>query len=305
MTSSLIVTVVLATYNGAPYIAAQLDSLARQTRRPDRLVLRDDGSSDDTVQQVREWARVRQIELQEVLATERLGPARSFLTALKAAKSADVYFFCDQDDVWMPHKIERALDALKRIDPAQPHLIATRLNIVDNTLQFLRLSPQLHDLSFASAVCESVLTGCTMSFNASLRKLLVRELPQRLEMHDWWCYLLASGTGGVSFDVEPSVMYRQHSQNSIGAGPQGVARVLARIARLFGDDVKVRSRQLQEFSRLHAQDLRPDAADLLKQLVVANWTLAGRWNAALNLPIKRQNLFDQLTTRISLLVNRF
>ena len=92
-----IVTVVLSTYNGSTFIDAQLTSLASQTRRPDRLVLRDDGSTDDSVLCVENWARAEMIELQNVPASQRLGPARSFLTALKAAAPADVFLFCDRN----------------------------------------------------------------------------------------------------------------------------------------------------------------------------------------------------------------
>lgn len=300
-----LVTVVMATYNGAEFISAQLASLEHQTRRPDQLVLRDDGSTDETVRFVREWARVSRIKLHEVPATERLGPASSFLTALKAAAPADVYFFCDQDDVWLPDKIERAVNTLIISDPMQPHLIATRVQIVDDALQLLRLSPVVRHLSFNSAVCESILTGCTMAFNGRLRQLLVRELPQRIEMHDWWCYLLASGTGRVSFDIEPSVMYRQHSQNSLGAGPRRGESVHKRLVRFFGKETRIRSRQLEEFSRLHTGDLRPEAVDLLSRLLTTNRSLAGRWDVAFNSCIKRQNIVDELATRISLIANRF
>lgn len=304
--SESLVTVILATYNGAHFISDQLASLSKQSRRPDRLVLRDDGSTDGCVQIVQEWARAEQIELQIVEATERLGPARAFLAALQAAPSADVYLFCDQDDVWLPHKIERMVDLLACTDPTLPHLIATRLLIVDNRLTPLRLSSIPNHLSFNSAVCESVLTGCTMAFNNSLRTLLIRELPRQLAMHDWWCYLLASGAGRVSFDAEPSVMYRQHSQNSIGAEPQGVAGARNRLNRFFSSNTpKVRSQQLLEFARLHEKDLLPNAADFLAQFMIANRSIAGRWRAALTLRLKRQKAFDQLTTRISILTNRF
>lgn len=300
-----IVTVILATYNGAAYLDAQLASLAGQTRRPDRLVLRDDGSTDDSVQRVQDWARSEQIELQTVRATARLGPARSFLLALKAAASADIFMFCDQDDVWLPHKIERAVQKLDSTDASQPHLVATRLQIVDAELQPLRLSTEPNNLSFGSAVCESVLTGCTMAFNAALRQLLVRELPHRLEMHDWWCYLLATGTGRVSFDAEPSIMYRQHVSNTLGVGPQGLARARARLLRFVSKNSSVRSQQLEEFARLHATDLRPDAAELLNQLVAAKRSLPVRWRAALTSPIRRQSRASEFTTRIALITNRF
>jgi len=303
--SKLVVCVILATYNGATYIDAQLASLQNQTHRPDLLVLRDDGSSDATVVLVREWTRMAHIELIEIPAIERLGPARSFLTALTATVPADIFLFCDQDDVWLPHKVESAVRILSQIDTAQPHLVATRLQVVDQDLQFMRLSPIPNYLSFGSAVCENVLTGCTMAFNSAFRNLLIRELPGQVEMHDWWCYLLASGAGSVTFDPAPSLMYRQHSTNAIGAGTRGWAKVHERMTAFAGQKSEVRSRQLREFARLHMNDLRPDAKALLGQLLAAKISIAARLIAVFSAPIRRQNILSQLTTRISLLANRF
>lgn len=297
--------VVIATYNGARYLDAQLASLSTQTRRPDLVVLRDDGSTDDSVDRVVRWARASAVELQVVTAHEWLGPARSFLHALHAASPADVFLFCDQDDVWSPHKVERAVSALECIDDSRPHLVATRVEVVDAELNPLGLSAIPSHLSFGSAVCESVLAGCTMAMNGALRKLLVRELPRQLQMHDWWCYLLASGAGGITFDAEPSLKYRQHGANAVGVGTHGWAHARARLTRFFGPQSLVRSRQLEEFARLHAGDIRPDAVALLRQLLAANKSMTARLDAAIASPIRRQSLAGVLTTRVALLTNRF
>jgi glycosyltransferase involved in cell wall biosynthesis len=300
-----IVSVVLSTYNGSAFIADQLASLASQTRRPDRLVLRDDGSTDDSVLCVENWARAEMIELQNVSARERLGPARSFLTALKAAAPADVFLFCDQDDVWLPDKIERAVREIINKDSSQPYMVATRLLIVDAELQPIGLSPIPQNLSFGSAVCESVVTGCTLAFNDALRQLLVREIPLKFEMHDWWCYMLASGSGQVSFDAKPSIKYRQHHGNAVGIGPDGFKLAFARILRFIGSNSSVRSEQLIEFARLHASDIHPDANELLHQLISAKQSLPLRLRAALKSTIQRQSRARELATRIALITNRF
>ena len=299
------VTVVMATYNGAAFLTAQLASLAAQTRRPDRLVLRDDASTDQSVTLVREWAASIGVELQLVPAAERLGPARSFLTALQHAQPADVYLFCDQDDVWLPHKVERSVQLLDRNAGARPHLLATSQWIVNAALQEKRLSQLPRHLSFSNAVYESALTGCTMAFNSPLRDLLVRELPQQITMHDWWCYLVASGTGRVSFDDQPSMLYRQHGGNALGAGPQGWALHSERLQRFVRGTAHVRSGQLREFFRLYMDDATPEASRLASLLLQAQTGLRARCCAALVAPVHRQAWFNQLTTRISLLANRF
>lgn len=301
-----IVTVVLATYNGERFLPEQLESLAVQSRRPDRLVLRDDGSTDHSVELVRAWADQRGVALQQVTGP-RLGPALSFLKALQAAEPADIFLFCDQDDVWQPYKIERALNLVPWGEGAAPTLCATRLEVVDEQLTPMRLSPLPNGLSFASATCESLLTGCTMAFNAAFRELLVRALPQNAAMHDWWCYLLATSANGavLHFDPTPTVRYRQHGGNALGAGPIGGSALLARGLRFIGRDSAMRSRQLQEFAELQGPALAPQASAVLYQLLAAKHGLVPRLRAAFTAPIRRQTFLATLTTRLALLTNRF
>jgi glycosyltransferase involved in cell wall biosynthesis len=224
-----IVTVILATYNGSRYLPAQLESLARQTVRPSRIVVRDDGSVDDSLALVKQWAGHQRIACQVIIGPN-LGPARSFLTASAQAKDSDYYFFCDQDDVWLEDKIERAVTSLSA-EQGKPMLYASRLQVVDQKLQPLRQSELPAHLSFSSAAYESLLTGCTMGFNNEFRKLLLTPLPRFVLMHDWWCYLLATGVegAGLVYDGRPTILYRQHATNAVGAGPIGFKALKTRL----------------------------------------------------------------------------
>lgn len=302
--SEPVVAVILATYNGERFLPEQLRSLDRQTRRPDCVVLRDDGSSDCSVDIVRHWANAVALPLQ-IVSGKRLGPAKSFLQALKEAESADIFMFADQDDVWLPLKIERALGFVHWGFAAPPTLYASRLAVVNERLRPIRLTQRPNELSFYSAVCENVLTGCTMALNSAFREKVVHALPQRIAMHDWWLYLLATTTATLVFDDTPTVLYRQHTNNAIGAGLVGLARVRERIAQFAGPDCAVRSCQLQELLDLHGPNLDPAASILVQQLLAARYSLSARLSAALNSPLRRQSLASQLTTRLALLFNRF
>lgn len=301
-----IVTIVLATYNGERFLLEQLESLTAQSRRPDRLVLRDDGSTDRSVEIVQAWADRSGVALQQVTGP-RLGPALSFLKALQVAEPADIFLFCDQDDVWQPYKIERALYLVPWGEDVVPTLCATRLEVVDERLTPMRLSLLPTNLSFSSASCESVLTGCTMAFNAAFRELLVRALPKNAAMHDWWCYLLATSANGAAlrFDSTPTVLYRQHGGNALGAGPVGWSALRARGLRFIGRDSAMRSRQLQEFAKLHGYALAPQASAILYQLLAAKHGLVPRLRAAFTARIRRQTFLATLATRLALLTNRF
>ena len=303
---SPVVTVVLCTFNGEKFLPEQLSSLASQTRRPDRLVLRDDGSSDASVAIVEKWAHAEGIALQQIMGP-RLGPAHNFLVALQAASLADVYLFCDQDDVWREDKIERALQNVPWDQKSGPVLCATRLAVVDENLEPIRLSFLPKHLAFDSAVYESLLTGCTMAFNAKFRDTLIRMIPPAMVMHDWWCYLVATGVAGVTlrFDTEPLVLYRQHSNNAMGAKLTGLADMHVRLSRFFGTDSALRSRQLMEFAALYEVVLSPAAANLLHTLLGAKSSLLRRIWAVYKLPVQRQTFLATLTTRLAVLTNRF
>jgi glycosyltransferase involved in cell wall biosynthesis len=305
---SPIVTVVLATYQGARFLPAQLESLSSQSRKPDRIVLRDDGSNDQSVEIVRNWAQVNGVELQELTGGGRLGPSRSFLVALQRSRPSDIFFFCDQDDVWLPQKIARALESMPYGERSPPTLLATRLEVVNEKLEHIRLSQVPKHLSFASASCESLLTGCTMAFNSSFRDQLIRCLPESAAMHDWWCYLLATGIRGtkISFDPVPTLQYRQHGKNALGAGPTGFAAAVARAERFLSPQMSIRSNQLREFRKIHGSFLTTEAAVLLEQLIpTTRESLSARARSAIFAPIRRQTAFSTMLTRLSLFTDRF
>lgn len=299
------ITIILCTYNGAEYLSDQLKSLSDQTVRPNQLVLRDDGSNDSSVDIVTLWGGEHGIDIKIIQDGERLGPARSFMSALSAADSADFYFFCDQDDIWLPGKIENALSALRKFPKNTPHLYASRLYIVDAELKKQSLSAIPHHLSFNSAVCESVLTGCTMAFNDALKVILTRNNPNYFLMHDWWCYLVASCFGVVTYDSNPHILYRQHSNNVVGVGPSGLKSVWIKLNRYFSFGRKQRSQQLEEFICLFSVKLSMDQKTIIEKLTRKDRHFFYRLCIALTLPIKRQSVISQLSTRFSILTDHF
>lgn len=300
------ITILLATYNGSRYLPDQLSSLAGQTMRPDRIVVRDDGSSDNSLVLVQDWARRNQIDCQTIIG-QNLGPAKSFLTMTALAEDSDIFFFCDQDDVWLEDKIERAARWLNQSEPSKPLLYASRLEVVDQALHSLRKSELPVHLSFESAACESLLTGCTMAFNGAFRELLRKRLPRTVIMHDWWCYLIASGLeeAGLYYDETPTILYRQHSSNAVGAGPTGINALKARLKNFFDDRKSMRFSQLQEFSHLYQDKLSASAVSVIDNLSAARTSWWKRIKVAFMLPIERQKFSSTLTTRLSILTNRY
>lgn len=300
------VSVILCTYDGARFLAPMLDSLSSQSVRVDRLVHRDDGSNDDSVDIVRRWAGQTGVQLQSLDNNlTRIGPSLSFLTALTKSAPARWHFLADQDDVWVPGKIERAVARL-RCTRESPVLYASRLRVVDQSLRPLRETPCPKRLSLPSAVCESVLTGCTMALNEPMRILVARGGPTPdAAMHDWWLYLLAAALGTIEFDAEPTVLYRQHAHNVLGAENLGWAHAWKRLRRFTGGRRGVRSRQLLALHDRYSAVLPPEARRLIESLLPQEGQLFKRCRTALGAGIERQRWRDTIATRLTILANRF
>ncbi|MEI6553902.1 MAG: glycosyltransferase family 2 protein [bacterium] len=298
------VNVVLATYNGERFLESLLVSLANQTRRPDHITLRDDGSTDRTIEIAKKWALQEHMSM-TILTGPRLGPAKSFLTAIADDELFDYYCLADQDDVWLPQKIERSIGFVDSIPKDTPCLYASRLAVVNESLEFIKYSTIPRVVSFQNAVCENVLTGCTMTFNRSLAKLIIRHVPENVIMHDWWLYLLCSACGVVLFDSTHSILYRQHDSNTLGAEPTGPARIGSRIGDFVNKPKRIRSLQLRELVSIYRNDLRAESVLVGKTLLNMEFGIIDRIWVALRSDIRRQSSFDTFSTRVSILLNRF
>lgn len=225
-----LVAVLLATFNGERYLAAQLDSLLAQTYDRFTIVVRDDGSRDGTLALLAVYAAQFPSRFQ-LLNDNRgnLGALRCF-GELVSAVEADVYFFCDQDDVWRPNKIELSLNRLLELEHAwgktMPVLVHTDLEVVGTDLapiassywRYNRLDPRWARRP-TGVLVQNVVTGCTAAINKALRDAAI-PFPTDAVMHDWWLALVAAAFGKVDHVCVATVAYRQHEQNTIGARPK-------------------------------------------------------------------------------------
>jgi rhamnosyltransferase len=222
------VVVVLSSYNGERFIAEQIDSIRRQTHSDWKLVVRDDGSSDRTVDIVQGL-----IQFDDRISLLRdaggnLGPAASFGLLLEHALETGAPYFAlaDQDDVWYPDKIARELELIQREErlaaEPTPIMVHTDLTVVREDLslihhsflayQNLRHQP-LQQLS--TLLIQNFVTGCTTLLNRALVEVAV-PFPSVI-MHDWWLALCAAALGEILYLPEPTVRYRQHGRNTLGS----------------------------------------------------------------------------------------
>ncbi|MEI6146439.1 MAG: glycosyltransferase family 2 protein, partial [Methylococcales bacterium] len=215
------VAILMSTYNGQEFLAEQLRSIAQQTHANWRVVLSDDGSTDDTLliaQQFQEkWGSGRL----ETKTGPKQGFCLNFLSmACDDSIRADFYAFSDQDDVWMDDKLERALTYFESVqDEYIPRVYCGRTQSVDEQLNHLGYSPLFClPRSFRNALVQSIAGGNTMVFNQAAKELIEKAGLLEVVSHDWWLYQLIKGAGGtVYYDPKPSILYRQHPNALVGA----------------------------------------------------------------------------------------
>ena len=217
------ISVALATLNGEAYLLQQLDSLARQTRLPDELVVSDDASADGTKNMILDFARRAPFPVQFHQNEKRLGYRDNFMKAVDLSRS-DLVAFCDQDDVWEPHK----LAVVERVfDEPDVYLAFHNATVISRDGKpRRRLYRATTGVTLSAPLSRTpwiVVPGFTQIF----RKYLTRfsflhsasidvDWPDETLPHDRWFYFLSSVLGRIAFVGEPLVQYRQHEKNAFG-----------------------------------------------------------------------------------------
>jgi glycosyltransferase involved in cell wall biosynthesis len=261
-----LVEVLMSTYDGERYVREQVASILHQSHCRLRLAVRDDGSRDGTAAVLRSLDDPRL----KVRTGENLGLPQSFFRLIdESSDDADLWALSDQDDVWSPEKLARAVSRLAQVDG--PAMYCARVAVVDQDLRSL----YLHELpwrgpSFANALVQNIALGCTIVINREARDLLRGRWPRECVMHDAWMYLVVAGCGTVVYDHEPVVLYRQHGRNSVGMGRGPWSRLAGRVRRQLSlGGAGKHGRQDCELLRLHADRLTPTSRSELEQFLAA------------------------------------
>jgi glycosyltransferase involved in cell wall biosynthesis len=231
------VAILLCTFNGARFLPEQLSSFADQSFTNWRLFVSDDGSTDETVAVVSQ----HQDRLGSAPISIRNGPqqgfVRNFLSlACDASIACDYFAYSDQDDVWEPDKLARAVACLDARPPHVPAMYCSRTMLIDEDGRQCGYSRAYRRTpSFRNALVQSIASGNTIVFNDAARRLLMMcGSAVKAPSHDWWTYLLTTAAGGeVHYDQVPQVRYRIHGENVIGtnAGLRNRARRLYMLSR--------------------------------------------------------------------------
>lgn len=298
---SMRVIVLMSTCNGERFIAEQVRSILQQLPPDGRLMVRDDGSTDATVKCINGFGDPR-ITLRQ---GENIGFAKSFLTLLmEAPADAEMVMFSDQDDVWLPEKIDRAWQHLQPL-AERPALYCSAQMLVDENLQPLQATPAWPRApSFIGALAENVVTGCTAALNRPAVALLKSAgVPEGVFFHDWWLYLVLSAFGSVVHDNRPSLYYRQHGTNLIGYGAGGLGRLIRMLRFLTKYDwVGIMLRQIAALKRYYGDRLDAEQCRLLESnFIMESTTAVPRWRILFGRQSWRQIAFEEILFRFLLL----
>lgn len=234
------IDILLSTYNGEKYLSEQLDSLFSQSYNDFRIIVRDDGSIDKTRDILLEYKNKFNNKL-DVYFENNVGPKNSFFELIKKSTN-DYVMFCDQDDIWLDNKLEIMINVIKQYNNI-PTLVYCDLKVVDENLNIICNSfydyqgIDRYKNSFFDLVKKSVFPGCSLMLNRKLVEIIKYADVNNIRMHDCYVGLIASYFGNVVYVDEKLNLYRQHSDNTIGARDNSLKFYINRLRKYTKADL--------------------------------------------------------------------
>lgn len=271
------IDILLASYNGEKYIAEQIESILQQDYNDFRIIIRDDGSSDNTVEIIKEYCKKypqKIILIQDAIKCK--SAQKNFFELLHYAQSEYV-MFCDQDDWWLPNKVSACMHEMKKLEKNYskdiPILVYAEYKVVGKNLEDIgfnhkksQVAKHYHELN--RLLVQNYITGCLILMNKSLY-FAMGEYNESIPMHDGWAALCASSLGKISHIDDVVMLYRQHGGNCAGA--LDVTDVRYRIRRLFDpnsrNSMHVYIKQAQLLLKRYANQIPEDKKKCLEEFI--------------------------------------
>jgi len=244
------IAILLAVYNSSLYLNELINSIVNQSYLDWTLYIRDDGSTDGTLNIVNDYCNIYSSNI--ILLEDKVkgrGSKNSFMWLLSKVNS-DYYMFCDHDDVWLPNKIEKSISQMLVIEKMHlnsPIIVHSDLAVTDNHLNIIHSSfwsfsrtPSHYSSSFSFHCAYNNVTGCTMLINCYARNLSM-DIPSSAKMHDSWIALVVLfNRGFIESIAEPLTLYRQHTDNVIGARKsRSIIQKMRNIKIILGENIQL------------------------------------------------------------------
>jgi len=258
----------MSTYNGAKYLREQMNSLKQQREVDLHVVVRDDGSTDDTCNIIKN--EYPEVELRQ---KKNIGCEASFLELLYSAPIADYYAFSDQDDVWMEDKLESAISQLAGIEG--PAIYGCNLMACDEGLQTIKEihNSQSIERMRAKKDVDHVFNmhGCVLVWNRELQEVIESFHPSGIYAHDVWVNAIGNAVGRMVIDETPHIFYRLHNNNVSGLAIGPFARLKKGLRLYFGKDHPRRDRLAQEILTGYSTHMNQSTIAYQELVLLANY----------------------------------
>lgn len=259
------VLVLLSTYNGEKYLREQIDSVLNQEGVKVSLLIRDDGSKDETINILKEYASRENVNFYE---GQNCGPSESFHDLMRHAHGYDFYSFCDQDDVWIKDKLITAVRLLEEKNQDLPLLYCSNLNVVDEHLNYCRLCHSEHyDLSNKYlGLVDFFAVGCTEVLNQKAIDMTLDYWSPQCLMHDSWAFMICNFLGEVYYDSTPHINYRQHGGNVVGTEKSAMGKMKASAERIGDKKIQPRWQNAKSIMSSFSRHLSPYDLSKVKKM---------------------------------------
>lgn len=225
------VQILLSTYNGERFLIEQLNSIKNQSHSNISLLIRDDGSTDNTVEIIKKYIELNTDFNIRLIEGDNLGVIGSFMELVNLSDdTCDYYGFSDQDDVWFKNKVEKGINSLEK--KSECLIYSSAFIPVDKDLKEVSYKKPNFKPSFYNSLIENIATGCTIIFSKEMKELVEGRDYSKAAIHDWWFYIVSTSLGEICYDETPLMYYRQHDGNTIGAKNGRFSKWVSRFKRI-------------------------------------------------------------------------
>lgn len=299
--------VLMSSFNGQNYIREQIRSIMLQDSEYQiDLRIRDDGSNDGTCQTITEMQREYPGRI-ELIRGERIGYNASFFRLLNDADGYKYYALSDQDDVWLPNKVQVACERLDKQNSDAPLLFASTSYLAGDDLKpYGKTRIQLREFSIFNTIIQNICPGHTQIMNNALLELVGGDInTSKIYVYDSWITNMAVLYGKVLFSNDSFAYYRQHKMNQLGSGVGGIGQLITSSRRTKSGDGKKYRSQIEYFTIANEEKLSQEGfMKELKEFVDAD-SFLDRLKYVTHSKLYRQSRLETIAFDLAVLVGRF
>lgn len=299
----------LPTYNGAEYITETLNSIENQSLSGLTILIRDDGSTDNTVEKLEAFISKRRLKNTYKLIRDdmgNLGCPTSFYQIIRSQQRFDYYAFCDQDDIWASDKIERAINAIKQNSSNKPVVYFSSFDYCNEDLSLIRHSPdQSSNLSLSETLYYTPGLGFTIVFDNKACEEFIRSVDPGKQMHDRWILRCGACMGTIIYDKKATAMHIRHS-SAVTADDNKMSDLLKHFItnELFGNDAEDSRDKIAYFLDTFQGRLKEEDIAILTLFGKSKQTFPNRIRKAFFPQKLRASLPSELAIRLLLLTGK-